>query len=91
MSGQFEQRRLARGSFQLDVLDAFCGAEQLVRRREASSAWRELVAARRHLDELTRNADAVAFRLTELAGARRCNRGNGAPATRRSSSRVASD
>ena len=66
MSGQFEQRRLARGSFQLDVLDAFCGAEQLERRREASSAWRELVAARRHLDELTRNADAVAFRLTEL-------------------------
>src|SRR5881394_1349622 len=25
MSGQFEQRRLARGSYQLDVLDAFCG------------------------------------------------------------------
>jgi DNA repair protein RecN (Recombination protein N) len=66
MSGQFEQRRLARASFQLDVLDAFCGAEQLERRREARSAWRELVAARRHLDELTRNADAVAFRQTEL-------------------------
>ncbi|MGH3127854.1 MAG: AAA family ATPase, partial [Gaiellaceae bacterium] len=66
MSGQFEQRRLARASFQLDVLDAFCGAEQLERRREARSAWRELVAARRHLDELTGNADAVAFRQTEL-------------------------
>src|ERR671922_868122 len=39
MSGQFEQRRLARGSFQLDVLDAFCGAEQLERRREAALAW----------------------------------------------------
>ncbi|MBA2461471.1 MAG: AAA family ATPase, partial [Actinobacteria bacterium] len=25
MSGQFEQRRLARLSYQLDVLDAFCG------------------------------------------------------------------
>src|SRR5512141_2616636 len=25
MSGQFEQRRLARGSYQLDVLDSFCG------------------------------------------------------------------
>ena len=29
MSGQFEQRRLARASYQLDVLDAFCGEEQL--------------------------------------------------------------
>jgi DNA repair ATPase RecN len=29
MSGQFEQRRLARPSYQLDVLDAFCGDEQL--------------------------------------------------------------
>ena len=66
MSGQFEQRRLARASFQLDVLDSFCGAEQLERRREARSAWRELVAARRHLDELTGNADAVAFRQSEL-------------------------
>jgi DNA repair protein RecN (Recombination protein N) len=66
MSGQFEQRRLGRASFQLDVLDAFCGAEQLERRREARLAWRELVAARRRLDELTLNADAVAFRLAEL-------------------------
>jgi DNA repair protein RecN (Recombination protein N) len=66
MSGQFEQRRLGRASFQLDVLDAFCGAEQLERRREARIAWRELVAARRRLDELTLNADAVAFRLAEL-------------------------
>ena len=28
MSGQFEQRRLARPSYQLDVLDAFCGPVQ---------------------------------------------------------------
>src|SRR5262249_56241333 len=35
MSGQFEQRRLARPAFQLDVLDAFCGDDQLSRRREA--------------------------------------------------------
>ena len=66
MSGQFEQRRLARPSFQLDVLDAFCGDEQLVRRREARVAWAALVAARRRYDELTRDADAVAFRLAEL-------------------------
>jgi DNA repair protein RecN (Recombination protein N) len=66
MSGQFEQRRLGRAAFQLDVLDAFCGPEQAARRAEAREAWRELVAARRHLDELTRDADAVAFRLAEL-------------------------
>ncbi len=66
MSGQFEQRRLARPSFQLDVLDAYCGPEQLERRREARLAWRELVAARRRRDELARNADAVAFRIAEL-------------------------
>ena len=66
MSGQFEQRRLARASFQVDVLDGFCGPEQAERRREARLAWRELQAARRRLDELTRDADAVAFRLSEL-------------------------
>ena len=66
MSGQFEQRRLARASFQLDVLDAFCGAEQAERRREAQLAWRELIASRRRYEELTRDADAVAARLAEL-------------------------
>ena len=30
MSGQFEQRRLARRSYQLDVLDSFAGEEQLL-------------------------------------------------------------
>ena len=66
MSGQFEQRRLARPSFQLDVLDAFAGPEQLERRRRAALAWRELLAARRRHDELARDADAVATRLAEL-------------------------
>ena len=66
MSGQFEQRRLARPSFQLDVLDAFCGGEQLERRREAAPPWRELGAARRRHEELTRDADAFALRLAEL-------------------------
>ena len=66
MSGQFEQRRLARPLFQLDVLDAFCGVEQAERRREAHVAWRELIAARRRYEELTRDADAVASRLAEL-------------------------
>jgi len=66
MSGQFEQRRLARPSFQLDVLDAFCGEEQIERRREAAVAWRELGAARRLHEELTRDAGAAATRLAEL-------------------------
>jgi DNA repair protein RecN (Recombination protein N) len=66
MSGQFEQRRLARPSFQLDVLDMFCGPEQLERRREAALVWRELGAARRRHDELTRDANAAAARLAEL-------------------------
>ena len=66
MSGQFEQRRLARPSFQLDVLDAFCGQEQLERRREAGAAWKELAVARRRYEELTLDADAAAARLAEL-------------------------
>jgi DNA repair protein RecN (Recombination protein N) len=67
MSGQFEQRRLARPAFQLDVLDTYCGPDQLERRREAAQAWRELVAARRAHEELTHDADAAAARLSELA------------------------
>ena len=65
MSGQFEQRRLARPSFQLDVLDAFCGPEQLERRRDAARAWQELRAARRAHEELTQDADAAAVRQAE--------------------------
>src|SRR5438874_9221376 len=47
MSGQFEQRRLSRPAYQLDVLDAFVGEEQLQRRGAAQAAWRELTAARK--------------------------------------------
>jgi len=66
MSGQFEQRRLSRPSYQLDVLDAFAGTEQLQRRAELRKAWRELLAARRRHDELTRDAAAAEVRLAEL-------------------------
>jgi DNA repair protein RecN (Recombination protein N) len=66
MSGQFQQRRLARPSFQLDVLDAFAGDEQLRRRTEARRAWRELAAARRRSEELARGAEEGAARLAEL-------------------------
>ena len=50
MSGQFEQRRLARPGYQRGVLDAFAGLDT----RAAARAWRELGAARRAL----RRADA---------------------------------
>ncbi len=66
MSGQFEQRRLARPSYQLAVLDAFCGDEQLRRRAETRRAWRELAAARKRHEELTQGAAAAEARLAEL-------------------------
>jgi DNA repair protein RecN (Recombination protein N) len=66
MSGQFEQRRLARPSYQLEVLDRFCGEEQLARRAAARTAWRDLQAARRRRDELTANAAVAEARLEEL-------------------------
>jgi DNA repair protein RecN (Recombination protein N) len=66
MSGQFEQRRLARASHQLDVLDAFVGEDQLRRRGELERAWRELVAAGRRRDELEQAAAGRAGRLAEL-------------------------
>ncbi len=66
MSGQFEQRRLARPSYRLDVLDAACGPEQAETRVEARLAWRALDAARRRLDELTRGADERGAHLAGL-------------------------
>ena len=66
MSGQFEQRRLARASYQLDVLDSFCAEAQLRLRADLRAAWRELVAARRRQEELSRGADAEEARLAEL-------------------------
>jgi DNA repair protein RecN (Recombination protein N) len=66
MSGQFEQRRLARPGYQLDVLDSFVGAEQLRRRAESRLAWRELTAARRRHEELQQGAAAADTRLAEL-------------------------
>jgi DNA repair protein RecN (Recombination protein N) len=66
MSGQFEQRRLARPSFQLEVLDAYIGEEQMRRRVDHARAWRELVAARRRRDELAQAETGRAQRLAEL-------------------------
>jgi DNA repair protein RecN (Recombination protein N) len=66
MSGQFEQRRLARPAYQLDLLDAFAGDEQQRRRAALRAAWRELGVARRRHEELTQNAAAAEARLAEL-------------------------
>ena len=62
MSGQFEQRRLARPAYQRDVLDAFAGLDTVA----AARAWRELQSARRNHDELTRDAAGAQARLEEL-------------------------
>jgi DNA repair protein RecN (Recombination protein N) len=66
MSGQFEQRRLARPGYQLDVLDSFIGDDQLRLRSELRAAWRALGAARRRHEELSRGAAEEASRLAEL-------------------------
>jgi DNA repair protein RecN (Recombination protein N) len=66
MSGQFEQRRLARPAYQLDVLDSFAGDDQLRRRAALRAAWRRLTAFRRRRDELARDAAAAEARLAEL-------------------------
>lgn len=67
MSGQFEQRRLARPSYQLGVLDSYCGTDQMRRLQEARVAWRALLAARRRHEEIAGDADAARARLVELA------------------------
>jgi DNA repair protein RecN (Recombination protein N) len=66
MSGQFEQRRLARPAYQLDVLDGFVGEEQLLRRSELRIGWRALAAARRRYEEVTANTAAAEAQLAEL-------------------------
>ena len=66
MSGQFEQRRLARPAYQLDVLDAFVGAEQLERRHQA----REPGARWTPRDGTTRRSPAM--RRGRRAASRRC-------------------
>ena len=62
MSGQFEQRRLARPSYQLEVLDRFAGID----RAPARAAWRELLAARKRHEELIENAALAEARIAEL-------------------------
>ena len=58
MSGQFEQRRLARPAYQLAVLDGFCGEEQLRRRAEARCLARARRGAAAATTSSTRDAAA---------------------------------
>ena len=62
MSGQFQQRRLARPSYQLELLDRFAGID----REEARAAWRDLQAARKRRDEVTADAAYAEARVAEL-------------------------
>src|SRR5579884_219691 len=62
MSGQFQQRRLARPSYQLELLDRFAGVD----REPMRAAWRDLQAARKRHDELTANAAYAEARVAEL-------------------------
>jgi DNA repair protein RecN (Recombination protein N) len=78
MSGQFEQRRLARPAYQLEVLDSYIGTDQLARRAAAQTAWRALQAARRRHDELTRDSAAAEARLAELRALAEATEGLGA-------------
>jgi DNA repair protein RecN (Recombination protein N) len=66
MSGQFEQRRLARPAYQLEVLDSFAGEEHLRRRAALRTAWRDLAAARRRHEEIAADSAAAEARLAEL-------------------------
>jgi DNA repair protein RecN (Recombination protein N) len=66
MSGQFEQRRLAKAAYQLDVLDRFVGEEQRRRRADLRWAWRTLLAARRRHEELARGEEEAQARIAEL-------------------------
>jgi DNA repair protein RecN (Recombination protein N) len=66
MSGQFEQRRLARPAYQLDVLDSFCGEGHVRRRAELRRAWRDLTVARRRAEALEQGAASEQARVDEL-------------------------
>src|SRR5262249_54776052 len=66
MSGQFEQRRLARPSYQLSVLDASAGDARATLRLETGRAWRALAAARRKRDEVAGDAFAATARIEAM-------------------------
>ncbi len=74
--GQHEHRRLVLASSQLEILDGFCGAEQLARRAAFAAMYarvRELGAALAELRERAgareRELDLLAFELDEIEAA----------------------
>src|SRR5215471_17781049 len=66
MSGQFEQRRLARPAYQLEVLDSFLGESQARLLADTRGAWRSLQATRTRHEELTGDAALLEARTAEL-------------------------
>ena len=71
--GQHEHRRLMLASSQLEVLDGFCGAQHLERRREFALVHGRVRALRAEVEELTaqggareRDRDLLAFELEEI-------------------------
>src|SRR5436309_267603 len=71
--GQHEHRRLTIGAAQLEVLDAFCGADHLALRERYSNCHRQAAALRRELEELAaragaleRDRDLLAFEIEEI-------------------------
>lgn len=74
--GQHEHRRLTVASSQLDLLDAWCGAEHQERRSRSAAAHARLLAAERALEESAdragareRELDLIAFELREIEDA----------------------
>ena len=71
--GQHEHRRLALASAQLDMLDGFCGREQLAARAELAAAYTRARDNERELEELraragtrVRDLDLLAFEIEEI-------------------------
>ena len=71
--GQHEHRRLTLASAQLDLLDAFCGADHLARREQLAGAYaraRELERSLAELRELAgtrdRDLDLLSFEIDEI-------------------------
>jgi len=71
--GQHEHRRLTLASAQLDLLDGFCGRDQLTLRRQVGDAYARVRALEAELVELSeragtrdRDLDLLAFEISEI-------------------------
>ncbi len=73
--GQHEHRRLMLAAAQLEILDGFCGSDQVRRRADCAEAWRRLREARTEHERLRelagareRELDLLEFELAEIEG-----------------------